>query len=353
MSTIPKRSPRSRALKRRSPSGAGEASFEYGYRLVRRKGRGGRAEWTRIPLTLGDVLHPQFGDVHVLSDPHTDDCTYLRVVLKDRYAAVRSVAILSDCGIFWDQPGLGHHSPDLAVIFGVKRRRGWDTFHVGQERARPVLIIEVTSPKTRVNDVETKVKQYAQAGVAYYVIADDWRKRGRRRLELISYRLEGGVYRKQELDADGRAWLEPVQLFLAVTVNAETGKDRVALIDPTIGTEIGDYTAINRARQEAEARAAAEARARQEAEARAAAEAQARTQAEAQVRAEVQARTQAEAQVRAEVQARTQAEAQVQAEVQARTQAEARATAAEARAAAAEERLRRLEAGRRRRGQER
>ena len=37
---------------------------------------------------------------------------------------------------------------------------------------RPSLIIEVTSPKTRVNDVKTKVTQYAQAKVPHYVIAD-------------------------------------------------------------------------------------------------------------------------------------------------------------------------------------
>src|SRR4051794_15768354 len=225
MSTIPKRSPHSRAAKRRGPPGSGGASFEYGWRLVRRKGLNGREEWERNPLTLQDVLHPQFGDGHVLSDPHSDDCTYLRTVLKARYAANRSVAILSDCGIYWDQPGLEHHSPDLAVIFGVERRKGWDSFHVGKEKARPVLIIEVTSPKTRVNDVERKVQEYARAGVAYYVIADDRRKPGRRRLELISYRLEGEVYREVGLDEGGRAWLEPVQLWLGVTVNPETGED--------------------------------------------------------------------------------------------------------------------------------
>jgi Uma2 family endonuclease len=248
---------------------------------VRRKGPDGREVWERIPLTLEDVLHPQEGDVHLLSDPHTDDCTYLRDVLKDRHAGERSVAILSDCGIYWDIPGLEHHSPDLAVIFGVKQRKGWETFDVRQEKVRPVLIIEVTSPKTRVNDVKTKVQEYARAGVAYYVIANARRIRGRRRLELISYRLERGVYQKVELDDSGRAWLEPVKLWLAVTVNEETGEDRLALIDPETGTEIGDYTAISRARKaEAEARAAADARATA-AEARAAAEAEARTQAEA------------------------------------------------------------------------
>src|SRR5205814_1427963 len=83
-----------------------------------------------------DDLQPQFGDVHVLSDPHTDDCTYRRTVVKERYANNRSVAILSDCGIYWDQPDQEHHSPDLAVIFGVKRRKGWKTFNVGKEKAR-------------------------------------------------------------------------------------------------------------------------------------------------------------------------------------------------------------------------
>ncbi len=55
---------------------------------------------------------------------------------------------------------------------------------------RPSLIIEVTSPKTRVNDVKTKVKQYAQAKVPYYVIADVEEVDGKRRLKLIAYRAE-------------------------------------------------------------------------------------------------------------------------------------------------------------------
>src|SRR5262245_28753837 len=169
MSTVPRHSTPSHAKKHESPPRSGEASFEYGYRLVRRQGRNGRAEWGRIPLTLQDVLHPQEGDVHLLSDPHADDCTYSRYVLKDRYAGNDSVAVLSDCGIYWDIPGLAHHSPDLAVIFGVKLQKEWKTFHVKIEKARPALIIEVTSPKTRVVDVEDKVREYARARVPHYV----------------------------------------------------------------------------------------------------------------------------------------------------------------------------------------
>ncbi len=304
MSTVPRHS---------TPSRTGEASFEYGYRLVRRKEPNGQAKWVRTPLTLWDVLHPQEGDVHVLSDPHADDCTYLRIVLKDRYVGDRAVVVLSDCGIYWDIPGLVHHSPDLAVIFGVRRRkpREWKTFHVKREKARPALIIEVTSPKTRVTDVEDKVQEYARARVPYYVIADADEANDRRRLTLRAYRLKGRAYAPVPLDEHGRVWLEPVGLYLGVRVNPETGGDRVALIDPVTGLEIGDYTAMRQARAAAEARAVTEAQARTEAEARAVTEAQARTEAEARAVAEAQARTEAEARAVAAEERLRQAEAEL------------------------------------------
>jgi len=237
----------------------------------------------------------------VLSDPHADDCNYLRSVLKDRYAAVRSVVVLTDCGIFWDVPRLRHHSPDLSVIFGVKQQKEWKTFDVKEEKVRPRLIIEVTSPATRVNDVKTKVKQYATAGVPHYVIADAEEKNDRRRLTLIAYRLEGESYVSVPLDDHGRVWLEPVGLWLGVKVYPETGGDRLALIDPSAGQEIGDYTAIRRA-------------------------------------------------LAAEAEARARAEAQLQAEAQARARAEDQARAALERARAAEDRVRQLEAELKRRG---
>ena len=240
MSTVPERS---------------KASFAYGYREVRVRLPDGRARSKRVPLTLEDVLHPRFGDVHMLGDPHADDCTYLRTVLKARHADDPSVAVFSDCGIYWDIPRLRHHSPDLAVIFGVKRRKDWKTFRVRDEGVRPSLIIEVTSPKTRVNDVKTKVEQYARAKVPHYVIADvDEEDDGRRRLTLIAYRLAGDAYERVPLDDRGRAWLEPVGLLLGVRVNPETGGDRVVLIDPETDQEIGDYTQVNRALVDAEAR---------------------------------------------------------------------------------------------------
>jgi len=48
-----------------------------------------------------------------------------------------------------------------------------------------------------------------------------------------------------------------IKLWLAVAVNSQTGEDRLALFDPATNSEIGDYTAISRALEDAEARAAA------------------------------------------------------------------------------------------------
>ena len=190
----------------------GKASFDYGYREQRKKLPNGGYRWVRVPLTLEDVLHPRFGDVHMLGDPHDDDCNYLKDGLKARFAVDASCVVLSDCGIYWDIPGLRHHCPDIAVIFGVKRRKDWETFNVKVEKVRPILIIEITSPKTRVNDVVKKVEQYAMAGVRRYVIADVRLKGGVRRISLIAYRLVGKAYQRVALDKQGRARLTPVGL---------------------------------------------------------------------------------------------------------------------------------------------
>ncbi|HZW32358.1 MAG TPA: Uma2 family endonuclease [Isosphaeraceae bacterium] len=126
------------------------------------------------------------------------------------------------------------------MIFAVKQRKDWKTFGVKIEKVRPRLIIEVTSPDTRVNDVKTQVKQYARAKVPHHVIADAHELDGKRRLTLIVYRLKGKDYERVALDEHGRAWLKPVGLWLGVRVDPGTGGDRVVLIDPATNQEIGD-----------------------------------------------------------------------------------------------------------------
>ena len=164
-----------------------------------------------MPLTLEDVLHPEVGDIIVQSDPHDSDRGYLKAVSKTRLADDRTAVVLSDCQVDFNIRGVKPLCPDLAVFFGVRRRIAWSSFNVAQEGARPALVVEVTSPDTRVNDVGIKVDYYHRAGVPWYVIADvSYDEDGRRRIELILYRWRPEGYERIAADEHGRVWLEPV-----------------------------------------------------------------------------------------------------------------------------------------------
>ncbi|WP_031460626.1 Uma2 family endonuclease [Chloroflexus sp. MS-G] len=294
-----------------------EDPFRYGWRYVRRPTPDDPDHLEPVPLTLEDVLHPEVGDFIVHSDRHETDRMYLTAVLRARLEAHGQAIVLSDVRVAWDVPDLRPHGPDVMVIPGLRERRDWSTFDVAEEGVRPALIIEITSPETRENDVVWKVVHYARAGVAQYVIVDNLGRRGERQLQLLDYRLVGDTYRLQPPDARGWVYLEVAGLWLGVE-----GDHVVCYADD--GTAFGDYATVVQQAAEAEARARQEAAARAEAEAlaRAAAE-QARREAAARAEAEEQARREAAARAEAEARARA-AEEQAQREAAARAELEAR-----------------------------
>jgi colicin import membrane protein len=237
----------------------------YGYRDVTRTMPDGTTKHERIPLTLEDTLHPQEGDCIMESDVHDLMLTYLATVFRWRTADDPSVLILSDTGIYWDDPRLSytHHSPDISAIFGIKNRKAYyPSFSVGEEGVRPRLIIELVSPNNRKNDVETKVQQYHECEVSMYVIAD--RKGYDDPWTLIGYRWEPDEYMPIRTRADGRIWLDAVGLWLGVDGLRVVCYDRD-------GKEIGDYTSIAKqldstqlaVETEKQAREAAEAKTRE------------------------------------------------------------------------------------------
>jgi Uma2 family endonuclease len=295
--------------------------FRYGWRLVPRPTPDNPHYLEQVPLTLEDVLHPEVGDFIVHSDRHETDRIYLTDVLRARLETSGIAVVLSDVRIAWDIPDLRVHGPDVMVIPGIHERQNWSTFEVAVEGVRPALIVEITSPETRDNDLEIKVEHYARAGVAQYVIVDDMGHGRIRRLRLLDYRLTEGRYMAHPADAAGRVHLVIANLWLGIE------GDHVVCYDEQ-GAALGDYAMVaQQARREAEAREAAEQQARREAEAREAAEQQARREAEAREAAEQQARREAEAREAAEQQARREAEAREAAEQQARREAEAREAA--------------------------
>jgi len=278
--------------------------FRYGWRYVRRPTPDDPDHLEPVPLTLEDVLHPEVGDFIVHSDRHETDRMYLTAVLRARLEAHGRAIVLSDVRVAWDVPDLRPHGPDVMVIPGLRERRDWSTFDVAEEGVRPALMIEITSPETRENDVVWKVAHYARAGVAQYVIVDNIGRRGERQLRLLDYRLVGETYRLQPPDERGWVYLELADLWVGVE-----GDHVVCYADD--GTAFGDYATVVQQAAEAEERArAAEEQAQREAAARAEAEALARAAAE-QAQREAAARAEAEEQARREAAARAALEARL------------------------------------------
>ncbi len=297
--------------------------FPYGWRYVTRTRPDGTAEVDMVPLTLLDVLHPQEGDQIPEDSRHERHRRHFQNVFETRLAPQANLLCLSDCLIDWDREVRGH-SPDLIVLErdGPWPWGSWGTLHVKQEGARPRLVVELTSPSTRGNDVGSKVEHYHRVGVPLYVIVDEEEEEGP--LTLIGYRWQPKGYEVLPLDPAGRLLLEPFGVLLAIK------GDRVAILDAATGQEIGDYGAITRALEaEVRAREAAEQRAREQAQVRKEAE-HARAAAEQREREQAQAREAAE---------RSRAEAeQARAEAEHRAQEQAQATLA------MEDRLKELEA---------
>jgi colicin import membrane protein len=231
--------------------------FFYGWRYVEVLRPDGTEDLDQVPLTLEDVLHPKEGDHIVNSQEHADDVIYLRDVSGAQLIDDPHAAVLCDVGVDFNLPRIRPLCPDLAVFFGIARRRGWSIFDVKAERAKCALVIEVTSDSTRQNDFGRKFKYYYRAGVAMYVIVNEFKEnKTHRRLELIGYRYAPGRYEKIPLSADGRIWLEALGVWLGVSPQSVTGGDRVACFDPATNEEIADYAAITKARNLAEAKAA-------------------------------------------------------------------------------------------------
>ena len=265
--------------------------FFYGFRYVPRTRPDGGADLDMVPLTLEDILHPQEDDKPVISERHDTDRVYLREVFRTRLRGVPGGLVLSDCGLQGDYPGLRHHAPDVAVVFGVRDTdRNWKLFDVAEEGVRPVLVLEIVSESSREADLVRKVEQYHLCRYPLYIIVDRDDDDGT--VCLLAYRWTPDRYVKVPLFPDGRLWLDPLGLWLAL-------KDgRVVCYDGETGEELGDYTAVTLALQEQRSRADAEHSRADAEQARADAEKARADAAQARADEEAQARLNAEARLR-------------------------------------------------------
>lgn len=189
--------------------------FFYGWRTVVRWQPNGSPTREDVPLTEWDVLHPQEED-HIMNNPaHRRTCAYVFGALEDTFAGRRDVAVFNDERIDWQVPGIIPHGPDVAVFDGL--RSVWDpvraTFLVKEMHARPLLVIEVTSPSTRASDLNDKVVEYHWAGVPFYLIVDRPEASRRAGTELIGFRSTPEGFVRIAADPDRGVFIPSVRVW--------------------------------------------------------------------------------------------------------------------------------------------
>jgi hypothetical protein len=239
-----------------------EDTFRYGWRFVKKTQPDGTVELEKVGLTLEDVLHPQEGDVIPDRRLQRLDAQYLGPIFEERAERLPGGLVLTDCIVDWGIPGVGNHSPDLSVFAGLTHQPPLDlgVFRLGPSGGHCVLAVEIVSPSTRVNDVRHKVAEYYQARVALYVLIDQEREGGPRR--LLAYRRGRKRYSPVAPDEQGRLLLESLGLYLGLKNN------RAVCYDAETGAELGNYRQQVAARQAAEKEVRKEARARKSVEKR-------------------------------------------------------------------------------------
>jgi Uma2 family endonuclease len=259
--------------------------FRFGWRYVWQKDARGQMVPVQVPLQYEDVLYPQEEDFIVQNDAHDRDCVYLRGALRVALRDRPTYKVLHDHRIDWGKGGVKPLGPDLAVLADVTQP--WDphrgTFPVAEMGATPVLVIEVTSPTTRSFDLIDKVVLYHRAGVPFYAIVDYRPELVERQVHVFAYRATPEGYVRVDPDAEGRVWLEGVNLWLTAegdravcfTEHGERMPDIVDAVEAIQGlqTRTEEMQTLTEeaitARQEAEKQAKEEARQREEAEKRA------------------------------------------------------------------------------------
>ena len=223
----------------------------YGWRFVQRQNADGTVEEEQVPLTEEDVLHPLEDDFIVTNDLHFQILRYLNNVLSWHLANRPGALVFCDHRVDWQFPGIRAHGPDISVFFDSApwdRMRG--TYMMRDMGARPICVIEVTSPSTRNKDLTTKVSHYARIGIPLYVIIDLLEKDDAPDIHLLAYEPspEGPLLTVNS--GSNRVWLPGVDLWLVID------GERIVCLDPK-GNPLGNYgeevQRANHAEQEAQA----------------------------------------------------------------------------------------------------
>lgn len=228
--------------------------YFYGWRYVARRRPDGTEYREQVPLSERDILFPQEDDFVVTNDAHDDALAYLKAAFRWRLAGRPGALVLSDHRIDFQVAGYEPLGPDVAVLADAgPLDRLNATYPLRDKGARPVLVVEVTSPSTRNTDLDAKVDAYYGVGVPLYVVADLRATAAGPDVRFLAYRAAAdGPVRLASADRS-RVWLPDLELWLTAR------GDQLVCLEPD-QREVGDYQTVARRAQEAEARADAERR---------------------------------------------------------------------------------------------
>ena len=190
---------------------------ETGWRMEWVTDEEGEEKLLYFPLTEDEFIHPK-EDYHLPSNTfHENTRTEIKEILQRRYGQREDVGVFGDLIIRWGIKGLRDLCPDVCVVFGLRdKERDRSKFIVPEEGTKPAIVMEVVSPRYRTADRQTKVKQYARAGIPEYIIFDRRRQRGELRDEVLGYRLEGKNYLSIVPDEEGRIYSQVLDLSIAM-----------------------------------------------------------------------------------------------------------------------------------------
>jgi Uma2 family endonuclease len=220
----------------------------------------GEFEMQILPQTFDNLTHPKEEDVVTQSNRHYRTLDLVDDILRRQLERKRDgVGVFSDLLVVWDDPSLNDSSPDVFVVFDLKRppEELEGRFDVAREGTQPSLIFEIVSGTYRDNrrkDYEFNTKHYAKAGVRELVLVEPMSEGSPHIRRLLVLRLgPGGTYREIRPNAEGRFLLKTV----GMTVHVEDAT--VVLCDAATGERFLTSAEEEEARQaEKAARQAAE-----------------------------------------------------------------------------------------------
>ena len=207
----------------------------------------------------------------------------LRVRYSDRR---RDVYVSADLLIHYEEGNPRKSiAPDVLVVFGVEDRVRM-SYRLWEEGKGPDFVLEVASPNTWREDVETKPGVYARLGVREYFLYDPTGEHLRPRLQ--GYRLVDGEYERLPAVESIDRTLMLRSDVLGLELRTKAGGE-MRFHDPATGRDLLSHGEEHTARRAAERRAAEERAARREESVARQKEAAARRAAEVRI-AELEAR---------------------------------------------------------------